>query len=292
LVETAEGNWQAVFLGCRPYEKDFYNTGRETFLVPVVWKEDWPLLNQGYAEVQYHYPLPLQEQAAGMVNLYNGNFRFRDKFNHLGADWMFLRTPHEAWYHTDPGKGLSLKLRSETLAGRGNPSYLARRQQHLHCLVTTQLQFDPAGENEKAGLAVFQNENHFYFLCRSVQENKPVVQLYRSLLIPADSNRMELLAMAPLPEKQAATWLRLEASGSSYHFYYSLDGSNWLPVKKDLNARFLSTAIAGGFVGCTLGPYATSLGRPSATVAHFSWFDYEGNDPAYHLEKSVKKHKN
>jgi len=54
----------------------------------------------------------------------------------------------------------------------------------------------------------------------------------------------------------------------------------------------LSTAIAGGFVGCTLGPYATSLGRSSATVAHFSWFEYEGKDPAYDQEESVKKHKN
>jgi alpha-N-arabinofuranosidase len=292
LVTTEAGNWQAVFLGCRPYEKDFYNTGRETFLVPVEWKEEWPLLNQGYAEVQYHYPLPLPQQNDAPKNMYSGNFRIRDKFNQLSGDWIFLRTPHETWYGTEPGKGLSIKLRSETLAGRGNPSYLARRQQHLYCLASAQLQFDPAGENEKAGLAIFQDEDHFYFLCRSLQDKKPVVQLYRSLLNPADSNRMELLAMMPLPEKKATTWLRLEASGSSYHFYYSLDGSNWLPLKKDVDARFLSTAIAGGFVGCTIGPYATSLGRSSATVAHFSWFEYEGKDPVYDQVKSVKKHKN
>ena len=42
LVEDANGNWWGVFLGCRPYEKDYYNTGRETFMAKVVWNDDWP----------------------------------------------------------------------------------------------------------------------------------------------------------------------------------------------------------------------------------------------------------
>ncbi len=31
LVSAADGNWYAVFLGCRPYFDDNHNTGRETF---------------------------------------------------------------------------------------------------------------------------------------------------------------------------------------------------------------------------------------------------------------------
>jgi xylan 1,4-beta-xylosidase len=59
LVETSSGNWHAVFLGCRPYDGDHYNTGRETFLVPVSWENGWPIMNPGKAQVEYHYPLPL-----------------------------------------------------------------------------------------------------------------------------------------------------------------------------------------------------------------------------------------
>ena len=44
FVETPGGQWWGVFLGCRPYERNLYNTGRETFLLPVEWKDDWPII--------------------------------------------------------------------------------------------------------------------------------------------------------------------------------------------------------------------------------------------------------
>ena len=40
--------------------------------------------------------------------------------------------------------------------------------------------------------------------------------------------------------------------------------------------RFLSSEVAGGFVGTYVGLYATGNGAPSATPAAFDWFDYEG----------------
>lgn len=40
IVEDGKGNWWAVFLACRPYEEDMYNTGRDTYLLPVTWKTD------------------------------------------------------------------------------------------------------------------------------------------------------------------------------------------------------------------------------------------------------------
>lgn len=42
IVEDGKGNWWAVFLACRPYEEDMYNTGRDTYLLPVTWKNGWP----------------------------------------------------------------------------------------------------------------------------------------------------------------------------------------------------------------------------------------------------------
>jgi xylan 1,4-beta-xylosidase len=35
LVDTPDGKWWATFLAVRPYGDDLYNTGRETFLLPV-----------------------------------------------------------------------------------------------------------------------------------------------------------------------------------------------------------------------------------------------------------------
>ncbi len=50
LVQSKQGDWWAVFLGCRPYQDDFYNTGRDTYLLPVTWKNGWPtILEKGKA---------------------------------------------------------------------------------------------------------------------------------------------------------------------------------------------------------------------------------------------------
>ncbi len=51
LVEAPDGTWWATFLGSRPYDGVNYHTGRETYLLPVTWKNDWPvILEQGKAD--------------------------------------------------------------------------------------------------------------------------------------------------------------------------------------------------------------------------------------------------
>jgi xylan 1,4-beta-xylosidase len=51
--------------------------------------------------------------------------------------------------------------------------------------------------------------------------------------------------------------LRLLINGSfgSYSFFYDA-GDGWQPLKDFDDAGFLSTEIAGGFVGTVLGPFA------------------------------------
>ncbi len=46
ILEDKFGNWWGVFLGCRPYDKnDHFNTGRETFMAPVKWIDNWPVFD-------------------------------------------------------------------------------------------------------------------------------------------------------------------------------------------------------------------------------------------------------
>jgi xylan 1,4-beta-xylosidase len=194
---------------------------------------------------------------------------------------MFLRTPKENWYST--GKdGITLQLRPETCAGKGNPSFLARRQQHLAVAVSIPVELDAAFENEKAGLIVFQNEHHFYFLCLALKEGEMTIQLYRSFPVPADPNKMELInEMASPASKNAPAFLKIVQRGKEYLFYVSANGKEWLQAGPPLDANWLSTATAGGFVGCSFAIYATSLGQPSQAAAHFGSFTYEGEDEVY-----------
>ncbi len=152
FVQTESGDWWAVFLGCRPYpptEEGFYNTGRETFLAPVRWANDWPVINPDYEEVQYSYPLPIKPSPASAAVPYSGNFKIRDDFDAdvLNLNWVFLRTPHKKWYDLNRRKGfLAMELRPETCAERRNPSFLGHRQQHLSGFAIVAIDFLPKAE--------------------------------------------------------------------------------------------------------------------------------------------------
>lgn len=287
FVETQTGDWWAVFLGCRPYppaEENYYNNGRETFLAPVAWVDGWPVINRGHNEVQYSYPypLPLSKDLAGMP--YSGNFKIRDEFDapRLDINWQFLRTPHERWYDLGQRRGfLAIKLKPESCAGNMNPGFLGRRQQHIKSSASTAVDFVPGTEHEKAGLVVFQNEKHFYFLCKSIDSVGPVVQLYRSS--EDAKNEMKLIASQPIKKTEGGNELslRIESKGNTYSFLFSEDSGKWTLLKDNVDARYLSTKVAGGFVGCMYALYATSLGEHGGNWAYFDWFEYEGNDDVY-----------
>jgi len=290
LIQLPDGSWQAVFLGTRPYEADYFNTGRETFLTPVTWKDEWPIINPGNELVKYTYPLPLpQIKASGNTTAYSGNFSYKEEFNKdkLKPDWIYLRTVKETWYNTTTKKGfLSLKVRPETVAGKMNPSFVARRQQHVRFRATTSLLFNANTENEKAGLLCFMNEDHFYFLSGSKENNKSMVELYQASKNVTDSNRMILLASKSLPANyKGSVQLRVRASADKYAFYYSTDNNNWRLIKDNVDGKFLSTKVAGGFganfVGNTIALYATSLGNKTNSIAYFDWFQYKGDDAVY-----------
>jgi len=284
FVTTKSGDWWAVFLACRPYQAEyegFFNTGRETFLAPVKWIDGWPVINPDHAEVQYSYPLPVKPDIKAKTDWpYSGNFRIRDDFDSdtLNPNWVFLRTPLSKWYSFDERKGfLTLQLRPETCAGTSNPSFIGRRQQHLCGSASTAMNFTPAADNEKAGLLVFQNETHFYFLCQSRENGAPAVQLYKS----GTSN--ELLASEKIEANSEgkSLYLKIAVDGAQYSFYYAVKPGKWILLKDQVDARFLSTRVAGGFVGCMYAMYATSLGKSTVGKADFNWFEYVGNDKIY-----------
>jgi alpha-N-arabinofuranosidase len=281
FVQTESGDWWAVFLGCRPYDDDYYNAGRETFLAPVKWQNGWPVINPGHEEVQYRYLFPLKPaQEAGSIP-HRGNFQFRDEFEkeQLNHNWVFLRTPREKWFDLNSRKGsLAMQLRPESCAGNSNPSFLGHRQQHLQGSASVAIDFSPKAENEKAGLVIFQNEKHFYFLCKSLDGTGAAVQLYRS-----GDQHMELLASHALTDQHKAKplYLKISAHGDKYSFSFATNPGQWLLLQHNVDGRFLSTKIAGGFVGCVYALYATSLGKPSDNTAIFDWFEYAGDDEVY-----------
>ncbi len=264
MVQTPSGEWWAVFLAARPYEGGHFNTGRETFLAPVKWTDGWPVINPDFEEVQYEYPMPDTGGSTEPDVPLSGKFDYRIDFDQpLDQRWMFLRNVREKWYEANTDEGmLTMQLRPEVISESGNPSLVLRRQTHLEGEVSTYLEFEPEAENEMAGLVILQNESHYYFVNKTAD---------RIQLLKQTENGFETLA--EVPYDQAGVHIKIEARGNKYHFYYGQDEESYQALLQDVDATYLSTETAGGFVGCMYGMYATSDGQESSNTASFDYFE-------------------
>lgn len=271
LIETPAGEWYAVFLACRPYRDDHYNIGRETFMAPVEWINEWPVINPGFEAIQYSYPAAFSSTTK-ISSQFSGNFLFKDFFDDpkLSYRYIFLRNPENGIYRL-ANSSLSLPLKTTTVAQKKNPAFVGFRQSHHKGYAATSVRFNAADDKEKAGLLIFQNEKHYYFLCKSVKNNKPVIQLIRS------GETEEVLAEATLDNDKPVN-LKIQANNDTYTFCFSQLKNEWTVLKEGIDATFLSTKTAGGFVGCIYAMYATSNGIETKNTAVFDWFEYKGDD--------------
>jgi alpha-N-arabinofuranosidase len=207
---------------------------------------------------------------------FNGNYLFRDDFNHkqLNQRYRFLRTVRSDWYNlTTKPSSLTLQLRPETCAGKENPSFVGFHQPHLFGYAATSMSFTANEENEKSGLLVFQNEHSYYFLCKSIKDGVPVVELYKGT---------ELVTRKQLPLKETDNiQFKIAAKGSEYAFYYAITENNWLLIADHVDGKYLSTKTAGGFVGAVYSMYTTANGKQSANTASFNWFEIKNEDSIY-----------
>jgi len=263
FVETPNGEWWAVFLGTRNYGRDLWNTGRETFLLPVAWADGWPTILTGRATVPYVHANPnLPRQAAAPVP-HSGNFTVRDEFDTptLAPYWEMLRTPRERWYDLASVRGsLTLRARPESLSGRGQPSFLARRQQHGSATASAAMWYVPTRPGDRAGIVAFQNESHYYFLGVVHDGTKPMLELRRRAWRGEQGD--SVVASAPVAvSPKAPLYLQIRVREDRYDFLYATKPNAWQTLAADADGTMLSTKVAGGFVGTMFGIYAYTGSR-------------------------------
>lgn len=252
LVEAPDGSWWAIFLATRTYGGVHYNTGRETFLLPVNWKEGWPIILEHGKAIPYVKRGPKFLAARSDIPPQTGNFTWRDEFDSpaLNSEWLNVRVPKESWadLRSRPGS-LTIHPLAVPLDSLGNPSFLARRQQHLAFEASTALQL-PVESGVAAGMAAFQGEKYWYFLGA-----RRTVDGVRLFLERKSGKEVETIATAVVGSSGT---LRLRISGdrADYSFFYDADGHGWKALSEKVDGTVLSTDVAGGFVGAVIGPYA------------------------------------
>ena len=259
MVQTPNGEWWTIFLAVRPYEGDFYNTGRETFLLPVRWVDGWPVILPEGQRIPFVHARPNLPRDSAPEIPTTGNFTVRDEFNgpELAPYWLRIRTPRERWYSFADG-ALILEARPQHIGRLSQPSFVGRRQQHMDASATTVMRYAPAEAGDRAGLIAFQNDDFYYLMSVALDAGRPVIQLHRAAGKGQGANPT-LVASAPLQGPAGAPlYLRIQANRDSYDFHYGHAPGEWTPLHTGADGKILSTRTSGGFVGVTFGLYAFS----------------------------------
>lgn len=270
LVQTAAGDWFAVSLAFRPSGyPPCYHLGRETFLSPVTWSDDgFPVLgNAGQVPLEVATSLPPAPTPAPAP---------RDDFDAptLAAHWSYLRNPELERYSLSERPGhLRLRGSAHGLSDVASQTWVGRRQCHFAALVAANLEFEPQGELEEAGLVVRMNEQHHYEVFVTQRSGKPHVVLRRKI-----GSLQAEVASAPLDAVLVPRLvLAITAERSRWVFAYGASLDELRPLGEG-ETRYLSTEVAGGFTGVFLAMYASGNGAPCRGPADFDWFEYRAGD--------------
>lgn len=265
LIETPSGAWYSIFLACRPYTpENHFNIGRETFILPVSWNEDsWPVILDKGLEIPMILNLPegvaLMQDIPGYMQ--QGNFSFVEYFKSekLPLEWMFLRTPVEKWHESDLNQGgIWLEARPANLRERKQPSFIGTRQRHHNFNAETSLHFLPKGETDLAGLVLFQNEGYHLTLGVTKDKDDYVVVLQKAEKVQDEITKL-ILNKVVLPNSfRGRICLQASCKSGEFNFSYKLSDDQWIVLADKIDAKYLSTEIARGFIGTILGLYASS----------------------------------
>ncbi len=257
LVQTQHGDWWAVMLATRPINQQVL-LGRETFLVPLVFEDGWPVFNPGKGIVESEMPVPglpeMKLQPKPTVDGFEAEV--------MGFEWNMLRTPSETWYRLSQGV-LEMQTRPQKLTENTQPSFWGRRIQHFTFEGFTKVEFNSNKTNEEAGFVVLLDSKNQYRLVKSAKTIK---------LFKVEKGTEVLLAENAY--KGNSVVLGLKADGLEYRFYFGPDRNSLQAIGEKQEARVCGPSSGIDFTGPYVGMYTSSNGKPSKAKAWFDWFEY------------------
>ncbi|MCR4764589.1 MAG: glycoside hydrolase family 43 protein [Bacteroidaceae bacterium] len=267
LIQAADGSWWMVYLGFRDtVGKQHHLLGRETCLAPVRWDENaWPVVNgKGWVDVDMSHvqtlPQVLLPQASNKVDFKDGK--------KLGFEWIYTNNPVLDNYSYANNqlllKATSVKLDDPTRT----PTFVARRQTDVNCVVTTSMSMKNAKAGDRVGLTVYmESRGHYDVALIGAPDGSQQIELSYRL------GEIKHVAKTVKLNSKSAVQFRIDVTNSHYAFSYSTDGKEFLPLAK-MDSFFLSTETMGGFTGILFGWFAEGEAGTRA-VAAIDWMDYQ-----------------
>ncbi|KAL4877630.1 glycosyl hydrolase [Aspergillus karnatakaensis] len=269
VFEDTSGNWWAVLLAVRPvraegtWEESVF--GRESFLAPVKWRNDWPIFNNSQ-------PVGLTGIGPGVYKL-EAPVTWRDDFHEteLQLGWYRKNTPKKIDYSLTERPGfLRLYGSANPLSVPVSPTMFLRKQTHRFISWSTELSFAPTSRYTEAGTVVWWDYYTFSRIgIRLDNDGRRIVQFSS-----ADGN----VEVKHLRSQLAEVTLFIDC-GDEYRFGYveeSLNEIAWLgSVPNAVMTR--PPPVGRPFTGMMLGVYAFGDKEQCLVPADFKYARVEGH---------------
>ncbi|KAJ5320639.1 hypothetical protein PENANT_c033G11550 [Penicillium antarcticum] len=267
LVEDTKGQWWTVMLGVRPLRRDDQweesVLGRETFLVPLDWEQDWPVINGGQK-------ITLQSQGPGLYQL-DTPVCWRDEFAapEMQLGWYRKNTPFITDYSlTERPSHLRLYGGPYNLSVPACPTMFLRKQTHRYCIWETRLSFHPTTDATEAGTVLWMNYFTYSILgIRKTEKGRCI--LFR----PSEGKQVAC-------ELGAATDITLTIEcGTEYRFGYREDAEtsfHWIGSVSN-NAATKAPPVGANFTGMMMGLYSFGERQRCLTPADFAYAEFREN---------------
>lgn len=250
LVEAADGSWWALTLASRLVD-GVDLLGRETFLVPVTWVDDAPVLAPGVGTL-----VPEPGGPDGVAR--SASSPVPDE------PWVAVRQRPEAVLAADAdATDGRLVLRAGDPLDSHLPAFVGQRLLAPSSVVTLELPAAPTGEVAEVGLALRQSGRQWLTAGILVGEATAEVVVTRCI----DGERHEAARVAVAGRGS----VRVTVTGRTADVAWLGTGEDasvpGLTVAS-VDVGHLSTTHAGGFVGVVVGPYAVGSGEAAVGPLH------------------------
>lgn len=241
LFEDAKGKWWMIF---HAYEKQFYNKGRQTLMVPIEWTKDgWYKIPDGVKD-----NMPIKKP---VLSVSKSLFTLNDNFDgdSLKCHWKFFGEYDTTRFRL-VNNSIEIKAKGNNI---GNSSPLLTMPSHHS--YTTEVELSLEGK-VTGGLVLFYNGRSFSGI---LANNESILANINGWQFETEKNVIK-----------DRVFLRLKNINNTVDLYYSTDGIKWNKIENSLEVSGKHHNVLGEFLSLRIG--LCSIGE--GTV-RFKGFKYE-----------------
>ncbi|SCO12552.1 related to xylosidase/arabinosidase [Fusarium fujikuroi] len=273
VFEDGNGDWWSVLLGVRPvkHQGTFLEPqlGRETFLVKVEWKDDWPIFNDGHNITLKTVGRDLIKSAS-KPSLQKWKADLSKDELELG--WYQKNTPIKQSYTLTEKPGvLRLYGNCYDLTSPEAPALLLRKQTSYNEVFKAKMEFKPKVRGYEAGIVLWWSQHSYASLGVVALEKDDGKVETRVICKGAAGNANEFkTSETDLGANLENVELAIRAYPTKYKLSLKAGGKESEVFTVDASALTVMPPHGGCFAGTMFGIYSYGKNQPVLDPVDFS----------------------